>query len=213
MIYSKLLRKMQITLLFSCLLLIYSSSLKGDTTESCFRIQDINNWKAVDNSRLIVWSPSQSHPYLVTLMNRCPSLTFEQTLVFKSTLSRTCSNTKDTIFTENMSCHIKSIQKIDKKKVDVLFSIKNAFVIDVRSTKEWNEGHLSIAKHIEWVNLNSKIEELTKNKNKTIMVYCRSGKRSEKAMKILKDLGYLKVINLGGIAEASKLLATDIVKL
>ena len=199
-------------ILFLSLLLATNVFAVSEISKDCFRVQDISNWKAIDNKRLIVWSPTQSHPYLVTLMNRCPSLTFEQTLVFKSTLSRTCSNTKDTIFTENMSCHIKSIQKIDKKKVDVLFSIKNAFVIDVRSTKEWNEGHLSIAKHIEWVNLNSKIEELTKNKNKTIMVYCRSGKRSEKAMKILKDLGYLKVINLGGMLEASKLLTSNIVK-
>ena len=120
MIYSKLLRKMQITLLFSCLLLIYSSSLKGDTTESCFRIQDINNWKAVDNSRLIVWSPSQSHPYLVTLLNRCPGLIFEHSLVFKSILNRTCSNTKDLIYTEDMPCYIKDIQKIDQETLEKL---------------------------------------------------------------------------------------------
>tara|TARA_B100000470_G_C19702936_1_gene351839 strand:+ start:159 stop:773 length:615 start_codon:yes stop_codon:yes gene_type:complete len=181
-------------------------------SKDCFRVQDISNWKAIDNKRLIVWSPTQSHPYLVTLMNRCPSLTFEQTLVFKTTLARTCTNTKDTIFTEDMPCHIKSIQKIDKKRVDILFSAKNALVIDVRSTEEWSEGHLSVAKHLEWKEINSKIEELTKDKNKTIMVYCRSGKRSEKAMKILKDLGYLKVINLGGMLEASKLLTSNIVK-
>ena len=145
-------------------------------------------------------------------MNRCPNLIFEQSLVFKSTFSRTCSNSRDTIYAEDMPCHIKSIERIDKQKADVLVSAKKAIIIDVRSLKEWQEGHLSNAKHIEWTNLESKIGEVSNYKKQTILLYCQSGKRSEKALEILKNLGYIKVINLGGLSDAQELLGVEVVK-
>ena len=117
-------------------------------SKDCFRVQDISGWHALDDKRLIVWSPTHSKPFLVTLINRCPNLIFEQSLVFKSTLSRTCSNSRDKIYAEDMPCYIKSIERIDKQKADVLVSAKKAIVIYVRSLAEWQEGHLSNAKHI-----------------------------------------------------------------
>ena len=181
-------------------------------SKDCFRVQDISGWHALDDKRLIVWSPTHSKPFLVTLMNRCPNLIFEQSLVFKSTLSRTCSNSRDKIYTEDMPCYIKSIERIDKQKAEVLVSAKKAIVIDVRSLAEWQEGHLSNAKHIEWTNLKSKIGEVSSYKKQTILLYCQSGKRSEKALEILKNLGYIKVINLGGLSDAQELLGVEVVK-
>lgn len=181
-------------------------------SKDCFRVQDISGWHALDDKRLIVWSPTHSKPFLVTLMNRCPNLIFEQSLVFKSTFSRICSNSRDTIYTEDMPCHIKSIERIDKQKADVLVSAKKAIIIDVRSLEEWQKGHLSNAKHIEWTNLESKIGEVSNYKKQTILLYCQSGKRSEKALEILKNLGYIKVINLGGLSDAQELLGVEVVK-
>ena len=113
--------------LLSCLWLAAGLASEEDSKKSCFRVEEINNWKALDDKRLVVWSPSQSHSYLVTLLNRCPGLTFEQSLVFKSTLSRTCSNSKDTIFIRDMPCHIKDIQEIDDETVQNLINeIKKA---------------------------------------------------------------------------------------
>jgi len=111
-----------------------------------------------------------------------------------------------------MPCYIKSIERIDKQKADVLVSAKKAIVIDVRSLAEWQEGHLSNAKHIEWTNLESKIGEVSSYKKQTIFLYCQSGNRSEKALEILKNLGYSKVINLGGLSDAQELLGVEVVK-
>ena len=36
--------------------------------------------------------------------------------------------------------------------------------------------------------------------------------RSEKALEILKNLGYIKVINLGGLSDAQELLGVEVVK-
>tara|TARA_B100000953_G_scaffold50336_2_gene38745 strand:+ start:686 stop:1084 length:399 start_codon:yes stop_codon:yes gene_type:complete len=84
---------------------------------SCFRVSDISGWRALDDKNLIVWSPSKSHPYLVKLFNRCPGLKFEDTLVFKSSLWRTCSNYNDQIHTRHMPCSIKDIKEIDAEEV------------------------------------------------------------------------------------------------
>jgi len=78
----------------------------------------------------------------------------------------------------------------------------SALIIDVRTPAEWETGHLAHAKHIEWQVIDEKITDLTKDKNATIYVYCRSGNRSGKAKKILDQLGYTNVINAGGIGEA-----------
>jgi len=75
-------------------------------------------------------------------------------------------------------------------------------IIDVRTSTEWNRGHLANAKHIEWQNIGEEITELTNDKHSTIYVYCRSGNRSGKAKLILEQLGYSNVINAGGINEA-----------
>ena len=75
-------------------------------------------------------------------------------------------------------------------------------IIDVRTSTEWNRGHLANAKHIEWQNIGEEITELTNDKHSTIYVYCRSGNRSGKAKLILEQLGYSNVINAGGIIEA-----------
>jgi rhodanese-related sulfurtransferase len=111
-----------------------------------------------------------------------------------------------------MPCHIKSIQRIDKERAKILVSAKNALVLDVRSLEEWQNGHLSNAKHLELMNLEKDIGKILNYKKSTIMLYCQSGNRSEQALKILKTLGYTKVINLGGLLEARELLGEEIVK-
>ena len=183
-----------------------------DLSRDCFRVQDISSWRAVDNQSLIIWSPTQSKPYLVTLMNRCPGLLFEETLVFKSTLSRTCSNSRDTIYTENIPCHIKSIKRIDKETAKEILAASEALVLDVRTENEWNQGHLSSAKHIEWQDIAEKIRKERVKKTQRIYVYCGSGKRAEKAKIALEQLGYTNVINACGLMEAKELLDREILK-
>jgi phage shock protein E len=111
-----------------------------------------------------------------------------------------------------MPCHIKSIQRIDKERAKILVSAKNALILDVRSLQEWQNGHLSNAKHLELMNLEKDIGKILNHKKSTVMLYCQSGNRSEQALEILKTLGYTKVINLGGLLDAQELLGEEIVK-
>ena len=92
-----------------------------------------------------------------------------------------------------------------------LSSVSEELIIDVRTFEEWNQGHLSSAKRIEWQEISKKIQDLDTNKDDQIILYCRSGKRAEKAKIILNGLGYMDVVNAGSLLEA-KTLTGDFVE-
>ncbi|MCU4824939.1 MBL fold metallo-hydrolase [Bacillus cereus] len=76
-------------------------------------------------------------------------------------------------------------------------------VIDVRSKKEWEEGHLHNAIHITLGNLFEKIDSIPKDC--PIVLQCRTGLRSAIAASILQKAGIKEVVNLkGGFLEWKK---------
>ena len=82
-------------------------------------------------------------------------------------------------------------------------------VIDVRTEAEWNTGHLEGALHIEWQDILKIPSDIQKDEE--IFLYCRSGKRSGKATKILIEAGYVNAKNAGSILNASELLNIKII--
>lgn len=75
-------------------------------------------------------------------------------------------------------------------------------LLDVRTPEEYAEGHINGATNINVQSDNFRemaVRELSKDS--TVLVYCRSGRRSLTAAEILIKLGY-KVVNLkGGIID------------
>lgn len=76
--------------------------------------------------------------------------------------------------------------------------------IDVRTTEEYNSGHIEGAIHIPYEEIASRISEITSDKNATIHLYCRSGRRSGIAEGTLKSLGFTQAINEGGYEDLVK---------
>ena len=72
---------------------------------------------------------------------------------------------------------------------------KGITVIDVRSTQEFQEGHIDGAISIPEYEIKKDIIERI-NPGEEIIVYCSSGQRSKKAKQKLEKLGYKKVYNL-----------------
>ena len=70
--------------------------------------------------------------------------------------------------------------------------------MDVRTPDEMKEGHLAEAMNLDFLNESfpEKIEHL--NKNKTHLLYCRSGKRTAKAGAMMKAAGFKNVYMLDG---------------
>lgn len=86
-----------------------------------------------------------------------------------------------------------------EESIVVEASEDKALLLDVRSPDEYISGHVKEAINLPVNNLDE-IESLTKSKDETIYVYCRSGNRSQKAKTLLEEKGYTKVIDLGGIS-------------
>ena len=76
--------------------------------------------------------------------------------------------------------------------------LNGAQIIDVRSTQEYEEGHIQGAINIPEYKINENVEKILKNKNEEIVVYCSSGSRSIKAYKKLSKFGYKNIFNLYG---------------
>ena len=77
-------------------------------------------------------------------------------------------------------------------------------ILDVRTPEEFAEGHLENAINLDYYS-ETFWDELNKlDKDKTYLVYCRSGNRSGKGktLGIMKELGFREAYNmLGGIVE------------
>jgi phage shock protein E len=77
-------------------------------------------------------------------------------------------------------------------------------LLDVRTREEYESGHLKGAVLIPHNTIRDQITAVSPNKEAHIFLYCRSGHRASVALQTLNAIGYTQVINLGGIAEASK---------
>lgn len=80
----------------------------------------------------------------------------------------------------------------------LLLNREDAIVLDVRETGEWSAGHIPNARHIAMGQLDKRIHELDKFKERPIIVCCASGNRSSSACGQLKKAGFEKVFNLAG---------------
>lgn len=77
-------------------------------------------------------------------------------------------------------------------------SSANAFWIDVRTSDEFNAGHIEGAVHIPYEEIALRIGEVTSDKGAKLHLYCRSGNRSGIAQQTLQAMGFTNTINEGG---------------
>ena len=78
----------------------------------------------------------------------------------------------------------------------------NAKLIDVREEDEYAAGHIPASINIPLSKIESTQDKIT-DLDTPLFVYCRSGNRSGQAVAWLKQAGYSKVKNIGGIANYS----------
>ena len=71
-------------------------------------------------------------------------------------------------------------------------------LVDVRTEEEFSEGHIKGAINIDYLTENFSVEIQQLDLETPVLLYCRSGNRSNKAMKIMKELGFKEVYNLEG---------------
>ena len=83
-------------------------------------------------------------------------------------------------------------------QVDELSKRRSDFhLLDVRENDEWTAGHIDGAQHIPLSELAGRLGELPKER--TIVAVCRSGSRSEAAVRGLRKLGFQAENLEGGV--------------
>ena len=76
---------------------------------------------------------------------------------------------------------------------------ENFVLLDVRTQEEFDAGHIASAVLLPYDEIELKAATVLPDKEKEIVLYCRSGRRSAIAKKALVDLGYKDVEDFGGV--------------
>lgn len=79
------------------------------------------------------------------------------------------------------------------------FAAEESFWIDVRTPEEFTSGHFNDSINIPYDKIKNSEHLLPHDKTTQINVYCRSGRRSNIAKTFLLSLGFLNVIDHGGL--------------
>ena len=103
-----------------------------------------------------------------------------------------CSNNKNT---EN-KINVDSNGFLTKESIKNIQEKNNYVSLDVRTKDEYDEKHIIDSILIPYDEISAKTVNI--DKDKTILVYCRSGKRALTAVEKLKSLGYT-AYNMGAI--------------
>lgn len=98
---------------------------------------------------------------------------------------------------EELKAQIKDISAEEVYEIISSGRVKDYIILDVRTPEEFSEGYIEGALLIPVSELEGRLNELSKDK--PIITYCRSGKRSMEAAIILVKNGFTQVYDMGGI--------------
>ena len=96
------------------------------------------------------------------------------------------------MFKRNIESYEINIDELKKKQKN------GAKVVDVRSSQEYDEGHLPGAINIPYYEMKRNVYNILKDKEQEIVLYCEAGVRSRQAYKKLIRLQYKNVYSLYG---------------
>ena len=96
-----------------------------------------------------------------------------------------------------------------EKAQEMMKSGDGLVVVDVRTQEEYAEGHIPGAICIPNESIVDARPAELPDLGQTILVYCRSGRRSKEAAQKLADMGYTNVYEFGGIIDWSGEVVTE----
>ena len=94
------------------------------------------------------------------------------------------------------------IKVISPEEMQTLLELEDVQIVDVRTPEEYKDGYIDNSQNIDFKSPTFE-EDITKlDKTKPVVLYCKSGGRSAKCSKKLKDAGFVKIYDLdGGITQ------------
>ncbi len=91
--------------------------------------------------------------------------------------------------------------KISGTEARAIINTEEVIILDVRTVEEFKEIRIAGAILIPDYEIRELAELMLHDKEATILVYCRSGRRSEIASRALIEMGYQNVYDFGGIID------------
>lgn len=101
--------------------------------------------------------------------------------------------------TNNSQGQTGKVKHINQTEFSTILSKEKAVIVDVRTPGETAQGVIkgaTVFANINGANFAQQIAQL--DKNKTYIIYCRSGARSSSAADYMVSQGFTKVYNLSG---------------
>tara|TARA_B100001248_G_C27317400_1_gene425057 strand:- start:410 stop:787 length:378 start_codon:yes stop_codon:yes gene_type:complete len=94
---------------------------------------------------------------------------------------------------------------IDYKKMSEIIENESTVVVDVRTADEFNSFRIKNSINIDYYSKNFLDSISSYREKKNIILYCRSGRRSYYAAKLMQEKGFNKIYNLkGGVLGVKK---------
>ena len=110
---------------------------------------------------------------------------------------------EETVTEEAVASEEKEVSEVNDISIEEVYEIistnQDYVILDVRTPKEFNEGHIECAVLIPVDELEGRLDELPVDK--PIITYCKSGGRSRNAANILVENGFTRVYDVGGITD------------
>lgn len=91
------------------------------------------------------------------------------------------------------------LESIELAQAIRLLDAGQALAVDVREPDEYAAGHIPGAVLLPLGQVTARAAAVLPDKNARLLVYCRTGRRSDAAGRQLLAMGYTRVENLGGV--------------
>ena len=92
-------------------------------------------------------------------------------------------------------------QKISAEEAYEMMVSQEVVIVDVRTPEEYDGGHIPNAILVPNESIGDDMPEALPDKEATLLIYCRSGRRSKEASEKLLKLGYKSIYEFGGIID------------
>ena len=89
-----------------------------------------------------------------------------------------------------------NVTRISWDEAKTAMAKKDIVLVDVRTPEEYVAGSVQGAENIDFLGENFKEEFAKFDKEKPVYIFCQSGNRSEKAGKVLSEMGFEEIYDI-----------------
>lgn len=94
------------------------------------------------------------------------------------------------------------IQVVSPEEMKELLATEDIQLVDVRTPEEYMEGYIANYQNIDFMSPTFEEDILKLDKEKPVILYCKSGGRSAKCAEKMAEAGFIKIYDLeGGITK------------